>query len=147
MLRVGNREEIEETIVGEGGHKAGRVYLPASFTGGARYMQTKYQNAMSVVARRGKPSFFITITCNPNWIEIKRNLLPGQSASDRPDLCDRVFHEKVGIALQMIRDGRLYGKMVSILDVIEFQKRGLPHIHIALRVAGGGPVNIDDIDK
>ena len=41
---------------------------------------------MAVVAKLGKPDLFLTITCNPKWPEIVNNLLPGQTASDRPDL-------------------------------------------------------------
>ena len=101
LVRIGTRQELDETIAGEGGMKVGRVYLPSSYTGGPRYMQVQYQNAMATVARKGKPSFFFTITCDPKWKEIQDNLLPGQSASDRPDLCNRVFHEKVKMALKM----------------------------------------------
>ncbi len=146
-LSTATRNELDETIAGEGGTKVGRVYLPSTFTGGPRNMQLKYQDAMASVARRGKPSLFITVTCNPGWDEIKRNLLPHQSASDRPDLCDRVFHEKLNIVLKKIKDGSLFGKMVTLSHVIEFQKRGLPHAHIALRIAGGGPSQPEDIDK
>ncbi|XP_055371974.1 uncharacterized protein LOC129605962 [Condylostylus longicornis] len=46
----------------------------------------------------------------------------------------------------MIRSGKLFGSLISLQYVIEFQKRGLPHAHIAFRVAGGGPVNSCDID-
>ena len=147
LTRCATRKEIDETIAGEGGRKVGKVYLPSSFTGGPRYMQVQYQNAMANVTRRGKPSLFTTVTCNPRWKEITDNLLPGQSASDRPDLCDRVFHEKLSVVLQKIKDGSLFGKMVSLMHVIEFQKRGLPHAHIALRIAGGGPTQPDEIDR
>ncbi len=141
LLRTAKRKEIDETIAGEGGSKAGKIYLPSSYTGGPRYMALQYQNAMATVNRRGKPSFFVTITTNPKWKEIQENLLPHQTASDRPDLCDRVYHEKLAIAKRMIKDGSLFGSMVSLMDVIEFQKRGLPHAHLALRVAGADQWN------
>ncbi len=146
LLRSATRKELDETIAGEGGLKAGRTYLPSSHTGGPRNMQIKFQNAMAIVARKGKPSFFITITTNPKWKEITDNLLPHQSASDRPDLIDRVFHCKLSMATNMINSGELFGPRVSTMEVIEFQKRGLPHAHIALRVAGGGPLHADEID-
>ena len=38
---------------------------------------------------------FCTITCNPEWPEIKRELLPHQIATDRPDIVCRVFHLKL----------------------------------------------------
>ncbi|WVZ85142.1 hypothetical protein U9M48_032093 [Paspalum notatum var. saurae] len=50
---------------------------------------------MALVRKYGKPNIFITMTCNPNWDEIKRELLPGQTPQDCPDLVDRVFHAKL----------------------------------------------------
>jgi hypothetical protein len=35
--------------------------------GGARDMNNRYRDAMATVRRYGKPSFFITMTCNPDW--------------------------------------------------------------------------------
>ena len=49
---------------------------------------------MVIVRMKGKPDLFITMMCNPNWRENKDNLLPGQQASDRTDICVRVFHLK-----------------------------------------------------
>ncbi|KAL0029388.1 hypothetical protein WJX77_003810 [Trebouxia sp. C0004] len=62
------------------------IILPSSFIGGARSMREKHQDAMAVVTVKGKPSLFITMTCNPTWPEIQCKLLPGQCAKDRPDL-------------------------------------------------------------
>jgi hypothetical protein len=47
-------------------------------------------DAMSLVARYGKPDFFVTMTCNPYWDEIVAELLPGQTPQDRPDVVARV---------------------------------------------------------
>ena len=33
-------------------------------------MVQKYQDAMAIVRKYGKPDLFITFTCNPNWAEI-----------------------------------------------------------------------------
>ena len=52
-------------------------------------------DAMSVVARKGKPHLSVTMACNGNWPEIQDNLLSGQCALDRPDLCNRVFRVKL----------------------------------------------------
>lgn len=43
------------------------VILPSSFKGGERDMTQKYQDAMSIVRKKGKPDLFITFTCNPKW--------------------------------------------------------------------------------
>ena len=37
------------------------------------------------------------MTCNPNWKKIQENLLPGQKASDRPELVARVIHLKKSV--------------------------------------------------
>ena len=45
---------------------------------------------MSILRVQGKPDLFVTITTNPNWIEIKNVLLPHETANDRPDLITRM---------------------------------------------------------
>ena len=67
------------------------IVLPASFTGGPRYMKARYQDAMAIVRKHGKPDMFVTMTCNPKWEEITRELLPGQRAQDRFDMCFACF--------------------------------------------------------
>lgn len=53
-------------------------------------MAEAYHDSMAICRKYGKPDLFITVTTNPNWPEIKKGLLPGQQASDRPDLISRV---------------------------------------------------------
>jgi hypothetical protein len=71
------------------------------------------------------------VTADPNAKEIKDALLPGQTSKDRPDLIARVFREKVRILLKFIDEG-CFGKCRGQVYTIEFQKRGLPHIHILI---------------
>lgn len=66
--------------------------LPVQFHGSPSSRKRSQLDAMSVVSRKGKPYLMVTFTCNGNWPEIQENLLPGQCALDRPDLCNRVFH-------------------------------------------------------
>lgn len=81
-------------------------------------------DAMAIVRTFGKPTLFITITCNPKWPEITEALLPGQKAEDRPDLVARVFHLKLErIVREVTKDG-IFGKACAFMRVIEFQKRG-----------------------
>ena len=77
------------------------VILPSTFVGSPRYMMQNYQDA--------KPDPFITITCNPNWREIKNNLLPCQQASDRPDICALVFHLKKEYLISLITKQKYFG--------------------------------------
>lgn len=53
-------------------------------------------------SRFGKPTFFITMTCNPRWREILDNVLPNQSAIDRPDIVSRVFSQKQKVFLRLL---------------------------------------------
>ena len=75
------------------------------------------------------------MTCNPHWPEIKAELKEGQKAQDRPDLVARVFKLKKDQLLNDLKKGGLFGKTVARMDVIEFQKRGLPHVHILIILA------------
>eukprot|EP00660_Eupelagonema_oceanica_P003335 gene3335-15309_t len=55
-------------------------------------MTGHYLDAMTIVAAKGKPDYFITMTANPKWPEILANLRPGEKDEDRPDLMARVFY-------------------------------------------------------
>lgn len=70
------------------------------------------------------------MTCNPNWREIKENLLPGQQPSDRPDLTARVFDMKKKHLLNLIVRQHFFGESRAFVYTIESQKRGLLHIHL-----------------
>ena len=47
-----------------------RVVLPATFMGGGRYEMERFQDCLGLTRTYGKPSLFITVTCNPKWPEI-----------------------------------------------------------------------------
>ncbi len=128
--RIAARSELDETIIAEGG----RIYLPSSFMGSPRMQRKLIADGLAVVRRLGKPTYFITITCNPNWPEIRNHPeMHGQNASDRPDLTCRIFRAKLQMMMESLKKG-LLGKKTYHMYVVEFQKRGLPHAHLALRV-------------
>ena len=111
----------------------GRIFvLPSTFTGSERNMRQHYQDAMSLVAKFGKPDLFITFTANPKWPEITSNLLPNQPYTDRPDICCRVFDVKLKEFLDDLTKKHVLGRVQAYCAVVEFQKRGLPHAHILL---------------
>ncbi|XP_075507436.1 uncharacterized protein LOC142544258 isoform X1 [Primulina tabacum] len=93
-------------------------------------MYQRYQDAMTSVQTYGKPDIMLTMTCNPNWNEMKNQLLPGQSPQDRPDLITRIFRSKFEEFEKDIVDRGVLGKVRSYSYVIEYQKRGLPHVHM-----------------
>ena len=93
------------------------VVLPSSFTGGPRYMQQLYQDAMAICRRKGKPDLFITMTCNPQWPEVQDALLPGQQANDRPDLLARVFRLKLKALIHDLTKDHVLGHCIAFCQV------------------------------
>ncbi|CAH1431510.1 unnamed protein product [Lactuca virosa] len=112
-----------------------RVVLPANFICGPRNMRRKYIDAMALVQKFGKPDIFLTLTCNPNWPEIKQYMMGNEETQNRADLIDRVFHAKLEQFKNEIFKNEIFGKVVAHTYVVEFQKRGLPHAHFLLILA------------
>lgn len=113
------------------GDKVGkRIVLPSTFIGGPRDMRRRYLDAMNLVQHFGKPDLFITMTCNAEWKEIKEELMEGQLSQDRPDLTSRVFRGKLIDLKDQVVNKEIFGKVDAFVYVIEFQKRGLPHMHM-----------------
>ena len=105
------------------------MILPSSVTGSPRYMYQSYQDAMAICRRFGKPTFFITMTCNPKWPEIVEQLCGDEKYIDRRDVVVRVFSLKLKELLHDLDSGA-FGKLRGRVHTIEFQKRSLPHAHI-----------------
>lgn len=117
-------------------HSAGKtIILPASIQGSPRWYVEQTQDALAIVRALGKPTFFLTLTCNPKWDDIVTSLEPGETGFDRPDICARVFRAKLKSMMDHLKKGKLLGEVVYFVYTIEWQKRkGLPHAHILLKV-------------
>jgi hypothetical protein len=109
-----------------------RFILPSSYIGGPRHMQQRFQDSMAIARYYGQVDLFMTVTTNPQWPEITRELLPGQTSYDRPDLVSRVFQMKKTAIIDFIYKHGIFGTPVAYVYTIEFQKRGLPHMHLLL---------------
>ncbi|XP_015116448.1 uncharacterized protein LOC107040743 [Diachasma alloeum] len=142
----GLREHLQRRADEAHGRVGKMVILPSSFVGSPRNMMQHYQDAMAIVRKFGKSDLFITMTCNPNWREIQENLLPGQTPSDRPDLVSRVFHRKKDelIKKTIIKD-KLFGEVLAYVYVVEYQKRGLPHVYILLTLKQNHKITTPDV--
>ena len=125
------------------------VILPATFPGSARNMVQNYQDALSIVAKYGKPDLFVTITCNPRWPEITNNLPAGESPYNAPHLTVRVFKMYFDRIMNEIWQQGLFGRISNFIYTIEFQKRGLPHAHVLFTLFNDeklrNPADIDSI--
>ena len=93
-------------------------------------MTQLFQDAMAICRHFHKPDLFLTMTANPRWPEINNSLLPGQTATDCPDIVSRVFEQKK-VVLKLIDKG-FFGIPMAHIHTIEFQKRGLPYIHLLI---------------
>ncbi|XP_076057276.1 uncharacterized protein LOC143034815 [Oratosquilla oratoria] len=131
------RRERADILRGEDAKESGqRVIIPATFVGGPRYMKQRQQDALAFVTHYGSPDFFITFTMNPQWEEIQ--LAMNQTGSfktqsyDRPDLVSRIFKLKVDSLMDDLTKKHIFGRVKANLYSIEWQKRGLPHVHILL---------------
>jgi len=93
-------------------------------------------NALTIVTEIGKPTLFITGTVNVNWPEIQSRLLKGQTAFDRPDVVTQVFRCRLTKFIENLKAGKYFGKkkLDYILYCIEYQWRGLPHFHMAVKL-------------
>ena len=79
---------------------------------------------MAIVRHYGKPDLFITMTASADWPEIIESPFPGETSMDRPDVVSRVFNMKAKEFIKDIEDGGVLGRVIAILAVVEWQKRG-----------------------
>ncbi|KAK0417481.1 hypothetical protein QR680_013034 [Steinernema hermaphroditum] len=129
---IGLHDYLDRQAELQGVARGKTVILPSTFNGGDRYFAQTYQDAMAIVREHGTPDLFVTMTCNATWPEIVNNLKPGQTASDRPDMVAKVFKLKLAEFMDDIVKKGVVGKVRAYVNVIEFQKRGLPHVHMLL---------------
>lgn len=111
------------------------IILPSSHPGSPRHMYQLFQDSMAICRLIGKPDLFITMTADPRWPEILEALLRPdgtyQPVEERPDIVARVFELKKRALLKEIKNG-LFGPCKATIYTIEFQKRGLPHMHLLI---------------
>ncbi|KAG7586074.1 P-loop containing nucleoside triphosphate hydrolase [Arabidopsis thaliana x Arabidopsis arenosa] len=135
-LRCENANSLKEAAdsgVTNMEEEGNQILIPASFTGGPRYMVQSYYDAMAICKHYGFPDLFITFTCNPKWPEITRYVTArGLTAEDRPDIVARIFKIKLDSLMNDLTEKKMLGKTVASMYTVEFQKRGLPHAHILL---------------
>jgi hypothetical protein len=91
-----------------------RIVLPSSFTGGRRYMFNNCQDAMAICKKYGYPDLFLTVTCNPKWLEVQRHMSKsGNSSIYRPDISCRVFQLKLEEMMDDFRKGNFFGRVIA----------------------------------
>ena len=129
----GLQDYVQGLDEGVAAHRVGKkVILPSTYAGAPRALQQHYLDAMAIVRCYGKPDYFLTFTANPMWEEVTAALGPNEHPHDRPDILARVFHLKVQQFLKEILEEHVLGEVMAYCWSIEFQKRGLPHLHLLI---------------
>lgn len=118
--------------------RRGQVHtLPPTFKGSHRWYKERYRDAMAIVTHVGHPDLFLTFTCNPKWPGIQQYVEQnGGNTLDYPDLCCSVFQIKLRSLLDDILKKHIFGNVAGLVMCVEFQKRGLPHVHMLINRLG-----------
>lgn len=133
--RVGRKCAIDDQLQCEGGDLNSAsipLILPSNFVGSSKWYHMLYMDAMALPMRFGKPDLFLTMTCNPRWPEIKAALPNNSHWRHHPDIVARVFWLKFKSLMRDIVQGKLFGAVKSYVWRVEWQARGLPHVHLLI---------------
>ena len=100
-----SRGDSDSQVIGK------RVFLPATFVGGPRYMYKHYQDALAICKVHGKPQYFITFTCNVKWPEYRRYMdaIGQRDIQNRPDIIARIFKIKVHAFINFLKEDKTFG--------------------------------------
>ena len=119
-------------------------YVPRSVPASKSYWKARLLDVLAMSRELGKPSFFITLTMNDDWPELRSYI---DKAPDNPlahDRTDSPVDYTVACIIAYMRRWELYkkhvidnkkgpfGKVTATWWRHEFQKRGAIHTHIAL---------------
>ena len=150
IKRMSTEEEIEASTRADGtlDPSFGKLYLPDSMVNSPAYWKQKRLHVQAIVARKGVPSLFVTVTMNLWRDEMKRLGLYTSNRSafspmehksrvfDQPDLVGRVYNQFIhAVMTQITKKAKEYfvnHKCVAFAEKLEFQARNTPHFHILL---------------
>ena len=99
-----------------------------------------------LVSEYGCLHVFLTLTCNPEWLEIQSQLINGQTAFDCPDVIVPVFKSRLDKFKTNIRNGKYFEshEVIYIIHVIEYQYHGMPHAHMVFHLDNAHDIDDDN---
>lgn len=107
---------------------------------GERFYRQKLNEILACAARMGyKNMVFVTLTANE--LDFIADFIANGEGAERPDITCRSFEQVKGMVLDWLKAGSFMprGQQVCAdygVAVVEFQKRGLPHVHFVLHFPG-----------
>jgi hypothetical protein len=75
---------------------------------------------MTLVQCFRKSDYFVTMTCNPYWEEVDREIFPGQTPQDRPELVARVYRSKLSNLHDRLIMKKHFSEVLAYAHVTEF---------------------------
>lgn len=113
-------------------------------------MYSNYLDAVRISMEFGPPSWFLTLTTNPSWQEIK-DLIRARGLSDgeymhAADAVVRSYLARCNVLLSDVVHECILGLTEAYVGVHEFTTTGLPHFHLALIMHPGDRPSAEQID-
>ena len=122
-----------------------KSFISPSFVDSDSYWKLAAEKCFNLSGIYGPPTFFLTVTMNPYWIELK-SLSRNKNIYSDSAMISLVFKQKLKTILNFINTRKLFGEVKAYVWRIEYQKRGLPHAHI-LFWTDFDTSNLQDVDK
>jgi hypothetical protein len=132
--RCGRKCAVEDQLSNSGNVNdvSTPMILPSSFVGSTKWYYMLYLDAMALPQRLHAPDLFITFTCNPQWEELKKAIPAHSHWRFHPDIVARVFWLKFKSLMADIIEDEIFGAVAGYVWRIEWQLRGLPHVHLLI---------------
>jgi hypothetical protein len=135
------------SLKNQGKPSGNKFILPLTFSGGPRAMAQLYQDSMAIYQKYGALSLFMTMTANPKWVKVSSSIPQGAKPHNNLVETAHVFCQKLKELVRQIGKMGRFGKFISYVSTIEFQKRGLPHLHLMVTLkVSDCPTTPEDID-
>ena len=115
-------------------HNKLRQYIPPTLPGTKKYWAKEYLDLAAFCERCGVPDFFVTLTANDNWPELKK-FLNGVAPHFQPVETTVLFMQLFRALKPLLWGNKsVFGHVTDHWQRIEFQNRGALHIHMLLWV-------------
>lgn len=92
-------------------------------------MRHNLDDIIEILKKVRNTDIFLTMVCKPHWPEIVNALLEFEKPQDRQDIIAKVFKMNLKLFLDTVTNQKGFGNVASHVCVVEFQNRGLPHVH------------------
>jgi hypothetical protein len=108
-----------------------RTFIPPSLSDSDEYWRHVATKCFAVSTQLASPTFFLTFTMNPHWLDYKA-LIQGDGVFDDSAIAAIIFKIKLSALMNFIQKHQILSKVSAFVWRIEYQKRSHPHAHILL---------------